>query len=409
MIWKNKPLLFLFLLLAEISFAQLNTYNYSREISGISETWHTIELPDAIFGKIDNSLNDFRIYGITKTDTIEVPYLLKIASEKETEKNIEFNLLNTAKKGNTYFFTFEIPSEKTINEIDLNFKQQNFNWLVNLEGSQDNNEWFSIVSDYRILSIKNELTHYQFTNVKFPKSKYRYLRLQVTANEKPELLAAETQLSSTKAADFKKFTVKNFSTSENKDLKRTIVDIDFPQPLPISLISLKIIDSLDYYRPVTIKYLTDSTKTEKGWKYNFNTLRSSVLSSLENNDLHFKSIIAKRVRVEIENYDNRPLKIEDVIAKGYIHTLVARFAEPASYYLVYGKPKAKKPNYDISKFSENIPINMAAVKLSEEIKIAKKEVSKRSPLFENKLWLWIIMAVIICLLGWFTIKMIQKK
>jgi hypothetical protein len=207
MIWKNKFVPLLFLLLAKISFAQLNIYNYSREISGVSDTWHTIELPNGVFGKMDVSLNDLRIYGITKTDTIEVPYLLKIATEKQTEKNIDFTLLNTSKEGNAYFFTFEIPSDKTINEIDLNFKQQNFNWLVNLEGSQDNNDWFSIVSDYRILSIKNELTHYQFTNVKFPKSKYRYLRLQITADEKPELLAAETQLSSTEAAVFKTFSV----------------------------------------------------------------------------------------------------------------------------------------------------------------------------------------------------------
>ncbi|SRX75165.1 DUF3999 family protein [Aequorivita antarctica] len=409
MMWKNKSLFFIFLLIAEISFSQIDDYNYSREINGVSETWHSIELPDALFGKVSNSLNDFRIYGITETDTIEVPYLLKIASEKQTDEKIDFTLLNASKKGEAYFFTFEIPSEKAINEIQLNFKQQNFNWLVNLEGSQDNSEWFSIVKDYRILSIKNEQTDYQFTNVRFPKSKYRYLRFQIKASEKPDLITAETQLSSFESPVFKTYPVKSFVTTENKDSKKTILDIDFSEPLPISLISLKINDSIDYYRPVTIKYLRDSINTEKGWKYNFNTMETSVLSSLENNDLYFYSTITKKLRIEIENFDNRPLKIEGVTAKGYVHQLVARFAEPATYYLVYGNPKANKPNYDITKFTENIPTNIAAVKLSEEKTIHKKEVSKRSPLFENKLWLWFIMAVIIILLGWFTIKMIRKK
>lgn len=409
MTWMNKSVLFLILLLAEISFAQLNTYDYSREINGISNTWHSIELPDAVFGKVYNNLNDFRIYGITKTDTIEVPYLLRIASEKQTDKKIDFTLLNSSKKGNDYFFTFEIPSERTINEINLNFKQQNFNWLVKLEGSQDNNEWFSIIENYRILSIKNGQTDYKFTNVKLPKSKYRYLRLQITSDKKPEIITAETQLSSFDPPVFKSYSIKSFSVIENKKSKKTIVELDFLGPLPLSLVSLKIKDSVDYYRPVTIKYLADSIQTEKGWKYNFKTVSSSVLSSLENNDLHFYSTITKKLRIEIENFDNRPLQIEGATVKGYAHQLVARFAEPAKYYLVYGNPNANEPNYDISKFSENIPLNISAVRLSEEKPIDKKIDSKRSPLFENKLWLWIIMGLIICLLGWFTIKMILKK
>ncbi len=409
MIWKNKLVLFIAFFVAEIAFAQLDTYNYSREINNISETWHSIDLPNGVFEKVSNNLNDFRIYGITETDTIEAPYLLKIASEKQTEKNIAFNLINTSKKGNTYFFTFEIPSEKTINEIHLNFKQQNFNWLVNLEGSQDNNEWFSTVENYRILSIKNNQTDYQFTNLKFPPVKYRYLRLQVKADKKPELITAATQLSSFETPVYKNYPAKSFLITEDNELKKTIVDINFSESLPISLVSLKIKDSIDYYRPVIIKYLADSIKTEKGWKYNFNALTKSTLSSFENNDLHFYSTITKKLRIEIENHDNRPLKIEGVIAKGYAHKLVARFVEPARYFLAYGNPKAKKPNYDISKFPENIPLNISTVNLSEEKIISKKEVEKPSPLFENKLWLWVIMLVIITLLGWVTINMIRKK
>ncbi len=409
MMLKNKSLLFIFLLIAEISISQIADYNYSREINGVSETWHSITLPDRVFGKVSNDLNDFRIYGITETDTLEVPYLLKIASERQTEKNIAFTLLNSSKKGSSYFFTFEIPSEKTINEIQLNFRQQNFNWLVNVEGSQDNTEWFSMLEDYRILSIKNAQTDYQFTNIKFPSAKYRYLRMQIKSNEKPELITAETQLRSFESPIYKTYSVASFSATENKDLKKTIVDINLSQPLPLSLLSLKIKDSIDYYRPVTIKYLRDSIKTEKGWKYNFSDLNTSVLSSLENNDLHFYSTITKKIRLEIENYDNQPLKIEGVIVKGYQHELIARFTELATYYLVYGNSKANKPNYDISKFTENIPTNISSVNLSEEKIIDKKEVSKSSPLFENKLWLWIIMGLIMCLLGWFTIKMIIKK
>lgn len=402
-------LLFSILLTANGLFAQMNRYNYLREINGVSETWHSINLPDEVFGKVSPNFNDFRIYGITKTDTIEIPYILNIASEKQTDEKIDFSTINSSIKAGIYFFTFEISSEKTINEIQLNFKQENFNALVNLEGSQDNSEWFSILNDYRILSIKNDETDYKFTNIKFPNSKYQYVRLSIKSDKKLDLIAAETQISTFESPDFKTYKVEKFSATEDKKYKKTILDIDFSQPLPISFLSFTIKENVDYYRPITIKYLADSIKTEKGWKYNFITLETNVLSSLENNDVSFQSTIAKKLRVEIENFDNRPLKIEGVIAKGYTHKIVARFAETADYYLVYGNEKANKPNYDISKFTTNIPENISEVNLSEEKTIDKKEDSKTSPLFENKLWLWIIMGIIICILGWFTLKMIQKK
>ncbi len=381
---KINVLLFFLLLIANGLFAQMNDYNYSH-------------------------LNDFRIYGTTKTDTIEIPYILEIGSEKQTDEKIDFTLINSSIKGGIYFFTFEIPSEQTINEIQLNFKQQNFNALVNLEGSQDNIEWFSIVEDYRILSIKNEQTEYQFSNIKFPKSKYRYVRFSIKSDIKLDLIAAETQISTFESPDFKTYKVENFSATEQKEYKKTILDIDFSQPLPISFLSFKIKDALDYYRPVTIKYLSDSIKTEKGWKYNFLALETGVLSSIENNEIYFKSTITKKLRVEIENFDNSPLNIEEVIAKGYTHKLIARFTETADYFMVYGNENANTPNYDISKFTAKIPTTISDAALSEEKAIDKKMVQKTSPLFENKLWLWLIMALIILLLGWFTIKMIKQK
>lgn len=134
-----------------------------------------------------------------------------------------------------------------------------------------------------------------------------------------------------------------------------------------------------------------------------------MLSSLENNDLFTYSTITKKLRLEIENYDNRPLQIDGVTVKGYKHQLIARFTEEAKYYLVYGNANANSPNYDISKFTDNIPTTISEVKLSAETKIDKKEAAKKSPLFENKAWLWAIMGLIIVLLGWFTLKMMKKK
>lgn len=94
---------------------------------------------------------------------------------------------------------------------------------------------------------------------------------------------------------------------------------------------------------------------------------------------------------------------------GYVHGLIARFIDPATYYLVYGNDLAEKPHYDIDRFADKIPIALTALKLGDEQLIEKTSLQKTEPLFQNKIWLWTIMALIIVLLGWFSLIMIRKK
>ena len=99
--------------------------------------------------------------------------------EKVVRTEVDFKLLNTTNNEQGYYFTMEVPTEEPVNELKLNFKQDNFDWLLSLEGSQNQQEWFRIVDDYRILSIKNPETNYQFTKVTFPNTKYRFFRFQI--------------------------------------------------------------------------------------------------------------------------------------------------------------------------------------------------------------------------------------
>src|SRR5690606_36443195 len=123
-------------------------------------------------------------------DTIEAPYELRLTTEKISNKEVEFKTINFSQNQLGYFFTFDIPTSERINQIQFEFKQKNFDWRTRLEGSQDLKDWFTAVEDYRILSIQNGNTDFQFTKLTFPDSKYRYLRLLVESSEKPQLESA---------------------------------------------------------------------------------------------------------------------------------------------------------------------------------------------------------------------------
>ena len=116
----------------------------------------------------------------------------------------------------------------------------------------------------------------------------------------------------------------------------------------------------------------------------------------------------KIIRYSFVNNDNEALPISNIQVKGYMHALTARFTQTASYFLVYGNEKARKPTYDIVQFTDKIPQELSSLQLGPITAIQKEDIKKVAPLFENKAWLWIIMGIISLLLGYFSLKMLRK-
>jgi Protein of unknown function (DUF3999) len=391
-------------------FSQINQFNYSRELVGIQDQWHKINLPNSIFQQLSPDLFDMRIYGITpENDTLEAPYILQIVEEKLVEKEIEFKTINQSKNEKGCFFTFEIPLNTPINEIELSFKEQNFDWKAALEGSQNQSDWFSIVGDYRILSIKNEVTNYQFSKLVFPNSTYKYYRLLIEKEKVVNLTSAKILLQEKLAGSYRKFELKSIKKSEEKENKQTVILTELQLSVPVSKVKIFANKIYDFYRPITIEFLSDSIKTEKGWIYNYQKLTTGLLNSIENNEFKFKSTVLKNLKISIQNNDNNPLQIDSIECSGFDHQLIVRFESKGKYFLAYGNTSTKKPIYDTQLFIDKIPKEPKLLILGDE-KINVKNISeKTTPLFKSEGWLWVIMGIIIILLGWFSIKMIKNK
>ncbi len=392
------------------SYGQMSEYKYARELDGISDQWHQVVLPQELFGKVRRDLSDLRIYGITEgNDTIEAPYLLRLKADQSTDTELPSKIINSVHGSGGYYFTLEVSSSEVVNLIKLAFGEDNFDWKVQLEGSHDQQEWFGILSDYRILSIKNELTDYHFTNLSFPSAKYRYFRLLIPSEKKPELLSAAIVNQSHLEGTFKQFPVQERKFHNNNKNKLTEIELMLESPLPVSRLKINVADEFDYYRPITISYLYDSVETQQGWKRNYRTLTTETLNSLEENEFTFQSTILQMLKITIQNLDNQPLNFSDFEVKGYEHDLVVRFTRPATYFLVYGNERAVRPTYDIRQFADKIPGEPATLAVGKENSISTKKALASSPLFENKIILWSVMFVIIVLLGWFTLSMMRKK
>lgn len=387
---------------------QITDYSFKRPLIGVEAQWHKVQLPESIFSKLNNDLSDIRIFGFTYVgDTIEAPYILKRSSGKIVYKDVPFQLVNKSHNADGYFFTFDLKTNELINQIDLDFGRANFDWNISLEGSHNQKEWFSIVNNYRILSIQNELTDYKFTRVAIPDSRYQFYRLCVKSSDEPIFKNAIVSLNQVEGGVYNSVKVKNKEIRDDKERKQTIIDLEFENKVPVALVKFFIGNNFDFYRPVTIRSLTDSIKTEQGWRHNYVTVANGTVSSFENNVFSLPNTMVSRMRLVIDNQNNQPLTIDSVEVKGLYHYLIARFQPQTTYSLYYGNKHAYKVSYDIERFPENIPDKAETILLGDEISLRSNDLPQK-PSAISELWLWGVMVVIILLLGWLTLGMIRK-
>lgn len=404
-------LLILMLILgAHHGFCQIANYKYKRALEGVSDVWHRITLPEDIFGQLSPGLSDLRIYGITESnDTIEAPYILRVNEDVHSAQQVDFNLINSAHNQKGYYYTFEVPSAGSVNHIELDFQSPNFDRYVTLEGSHDQQEWFTILESSRILSIQNKQTQYTFSTLSFPSVKYRYLRLFVPEKgSAPVLNSARLTEEKFIPGNYVTHEIKKTEITENNAKKQTLVQLDLGGVVAVSQIGIKVSDKFDFYRPVSIQYLHDSIKTPNGWIGRYREAASGTLSSLEANTFKFRNVFTKEIKIIVNNSDNSPLSLDDFVVKGNIYALDARFIEPASYILAYGSDHATSPDYDIVNFTDKIPLSISSLTLGPEETITQAQAATTNPLFENKAWLWAVMGLIIFILGWFSVHMMRK-
>lgn len=388
--------------------AQQVSFDYYRKLEGVSETWHSLQLPDDVFGKVKRDLSDIRIYGVTEeSDTVEVPYLINLLKEELVKEDVSFHRINTSNNAEGYYFTFETPTQAPINRIDLDFHESNFDWRLRLEGSHDQNEWFTIVDDYRIVAIDQGNTPYTYSRIELPESVYQFFRLLVKSDSQPHLMDATMTRTIRKNGVYREC-VPAAVEMKNED-RETLLNIDLPQMVPISQVKIEVQEGFDYYRPVTIRYVKDSFKTAEKWKYRYESMYTGTLSSFEADAFQFSNTIARRLQIAISNHDNEPLKIGAVKIEGNVYQLVMRFTTPATYYLTYDNSTARKPAYDIQNFSHTIPKNPTQLVVGKEIPIPKAGAGESvGPLFASQWWLWSVILLTILLLGGFVLKMIHS-
>ncbi len=410
----------IFLGISALGFAQKNDFSFKRAIKPNPATeWNKIEIPLLMYEKLNQNFSDIRIYQLSGKDSLEVPYLLsktQFASlENETTEYIGFKILNQTKTTEGYYFTLESPITADIEEIDLHFSNQNFDWKITLEGSHDQKQWFSILENYRILSIQNRKTDYNFQLLAFEKTNYKFYRIFIPSKETPILQRASMQEKFTPKIEFNKLLINNIKQTNSTKDKNSVITFSLPYKIPIYSLILNIDKNDAFSRPIEIKYLVDSIKTEKGWVKNYETFYYGKIIYYGAKDLDFSFpnndvIWAKDFQIIIENQDNAPITVKSVNTVSPKYFIYFKPKNEENYFLFYGNKKSSLPEYDLKLIEDKVfKLSKSDASLSDEEKLPKKEKPTKEPLFKDKGWLWGVMILIICILGFFSYRMLSTK
>ncbi|MES2836450.1 MAG: hypothetical protein V4667_02915 [Bacteroidota bacterium] len=410
---KNKYFLALiFVFVQSATYAQLVSYsNFSPLKKFDKETWVDIRLTPEMLSKSKSNLHDFKLYAVSKTDTTEIPYVMEWMGYKVVETEIPFETLPENKNDDkATYINIKMKDKAYVNDIKFDIEEKNYEKSVKILGSNDNENWQTIIDKSRIAAHFDELESYNYSTVFFNTGGFMYYRLIIDNQTSPAVKINEISLNKHEEFPGVYGQLNNFKTktTHNKVNQTSEVEIDFNGNYYINQIEIiPAKKQADFHRHINIHYLT-TEGLRGGTKEHYTLANSGIVTSSKPNFLDCYNDRTHKIKLEILNKNNEPIKIDSIKVFYEVVRLLAKLPAKEQVLLVYGKEKEPKPVYDLAYFTDKIPTDLEQINsLTEYEQVRMMEVV--SPLIESKNWLWAIMLVVIVVIGFFAIKLLRKS
>lgn len=410
---KKINVLFSFILLTCVTKSQLNTFDYFREIDQVKESgFYKMKIGSAIIDRPGH----YRIFEIGEKDSLEVPHIVEEYDNSTYDKSF-FRYLNIIDKsynaGKNSYATLVIDSGVHYNSVYLNFNAPEFFKDVTLEGSDDNKNWKTIIENEKVFHyFRPPFDHYYRNKISFDSVSFRYLRVTSNDENSPrlEISSAYIPLIEEVSNGDGELLPTGLIRTEDKAKKQTIIECSFRRMYFIGCVKLKVENEMPYRREVDVEFLTQNTSNDKWVVFANGTISSNSSNKIyfQNyslRDANFKTI---KMRIVIHNLDDRPLGNITIDAFTHEEIVKCRLESGKKYVLAYGKNNDSAPQYDLQYFKNAIPLNLKYIGAGAEQKIVHAAPEVKSPLFANKIWIWVALISGVVLIAIFTMRMMKQ-
>ncbi|MDD5458278.1 MAG: DUF3999 family protein [Phycisphaerae bacterium] len=330
----------------------------------------TPEIYDA--GQI--GLSDIRLIG---ADGGQIPYLIARSKDITTKEAYSLKVINRVvdSVGNS-LVTLDFGQQNKKNEVEVITSGNNFRRAVKIEGSNDNVTFYTIVARGYVFAIDSTAAR-RFGKVEMPVNDYRYLRVTVEPMvDEKDAAIAEVRTYNIKKESAQRKSVEMALLSQREDEKNRVsvyeYDIKY-RNLPVKEIELQVQDD-SFYRYVTVDGRDAATRKikidgednreryreiEESWMpmasgaiYRYITERGNC----ENLKLPVSDgqKVYRYLRITIKNYDDRPIEINDAIAKIIPHRVLFEPGQSDTAVLYLGANGISSPQYDLRYKVKNV-------------------------------------------------------
>lgn len=363
-------------------------------------------VPD-VTAQLRNDFTDIRIYD---KDFYETPYLLyKDEAKQGLDRFVTYQVTDVQySNGCCSYIKVKNSTGNPIDHIVLEVNNADAQRAMNLSGSYDGNRWFTVRDQFVVETfntmVKGEkkttsllrfnfpLTDYKFYKFEFDDwhywwRDYKYPVFVVRAGHVEPTFVPERCLELPKPV------------FEQKDtLKQTLVHFGFAEDEYVDHIkfSLHQVKNKDYYRSASLYEVMPALKGKTEERF----IASTVLSSLNDNEITLGGRKGGSFVLKINNEDDRALVLDDIRALQVKHYLVADLEAGNAYIIRFGNDTLPAPVYDLQYFKSKIPDSLEVVNVLDRIDISKSEQkvnlvansasaeNTKGTFFTNKTMIW---------------------
>lgn len=306
-------------------------------------------LDDLVYRYAARDLSDLRI---VDENGAFVPYLIQSGlATKEVAENIYHSMLQkTFPKRNSHYFDFAIVlPERNIDPIGtvLRFQLPKAEFLkeIDVYGSYDGKAWEYIVHDqlYMVRNlIKDEIQLRQ-------PERYGFYRIVVLNNPERLKINGLDLIDRNVVAnwsDFERETKLKYELKHGPDY--SMLTIKNPDRLKIKRILVNTEGNFRRTYQITRGSGDDEAVIKTGEIYDFR-FKDYALTKTDI-DLSDRTDTNSTLCLKITNYDDPPLKINEIKIKYYVDKVIFEDTGSQSYRLYFGNSKAGKPRYDMEYF-----------------------------------------------------------
>ncbi len=390
------------LLLSSRIFCQ--DYQWKTDLTASNSTgFYKVELEPTIVAKLNPFFSDIRI---KDKSGIEIPYYLEKESISITKRIFkEYEIIEKIKwKNGATVLVVKNESKDTINNIQLQIKNFDVRKRLELAGSDDYKNWYTIKENYQFRSANGQQTTSEIKSLNFSYTDYQYYRIIIYDCYSLPINVLKIGYFDTyeEQGKFKELENKTVSRFDSLESKQTYVKISFKETPYFDKLIIKADKPTFFYRKAKIC----SQRIDKKGRTHYDVLDYTTLNSNSDFTSYYSDFKNKELYLVIENEDNPPL--ENITVKAYQlnRYLITHLDAEKEYKLVFENEKIKtKPNYDINHFKGRVESNIPILGTKTLTKIKYKLTKNIKP---SAIWMWLAIGIVALLLAYMSYRMITE-